>query len=131
MEAIRSIDMFVWAIMYPSYIVKHFYIAIGPMFNWLNLITWGLYILLGVIGTAVVIGMALRFERARKLFMIVMPVLFVSSGIEVWKDYYQDGFGLQNPLLVTVATAIIYSITQIAILYYFYSKENVKKIFVA
>jgi len=131
METTHSVEMLAWSIAYSSSIKSHFYIAIGPMPNWLNLTTWGLYILLGVIGMFVVIGMALRYEKARKLFMITMPVLLVSSGIEIWKDFYQDGLGLQDPLLVTVVAVIFYSVIQIAILYYFYSKENVKKIFVA
>jgi len=131
METTHSVEMLAWAIAYSSSIGKHFYIAIGPMPDWLNLITWGLYVFLGCIGMAIAIGMALRFAKARKFFMVIMPALLVSSGIEVWKSFYQDGLGLQDPLMVTVVAAIFYSIIQIAILYYFYNKENVQKIFVA
>lgn len=109
--------------------IKKVYIQHGflsPMLNtWLILATN----ILNILALFTVFRLAMRCEKARKLFVGIIPVLFILGTIKTVNDLYVRGT-TQTSMEAAIVLTVVLIIMLYAPLFFFYKNINVKnKIF--
>jgi len=128
-----SPSMLGWSIRHYKDIKKYFYVPVGVIPDWMNLLMWGLLLLFGLIAIFLVSGMAKRKEKSRRIFIRLLPIFYLLTAYEVFKGFYVAGENeIQQPSFILVALiSLSILLVPFVVMYHFYNREDIKdKIFI-
>ena len=124
-----SAKMIGWAVWNPTNIQKYFYVNVGIIPDWLNLLSWTLGLVFGIIAIFLTFMLARRKEYARKKFVALLPIFYTLSVFDMFKSFYgfilsQDGSASVSFIAIS---SLIIQLLVFAPMYYFYNSSPVKK----
>lgn len=126
-----SFKMLGWALGHTSDIKKYFYIPVGLIPDWFNLIMWAAFLVFGIAAMFLTFGLAKRKEKHRKIFVKLLPIFYLLNVYEFAKSFYLAGSTKDVSVLFAVTIGLLVIAIPFGSMLYFYNKESVKeKIFV-
>ncbi|MDD3774619.1 MAG: hypothetical protein PHV08_01535 [Sulfurovaceae bacterium] len=122
-----SFKMLGWAFGHTSDIKKYFYIPVGPIPDWFNLIMWAAFLVFGIAAMLLTFELAKRKEKYRKIFVKLLPIFYLLSVYEFAKSFYLAGSTEDASILLAVSIGLLVFAIPFGSMFYFYSKESVKE----
>lgn len=126
-----SFRMLGWTIGNFQDINKYFYIQVGVIPDWLNLTMWGLFLFFGIIAMFLSFGMARRNEKARKIFITLLPVFYILNVYELFKGFYTNPSTHEVSAYMVLGICLFAMAIPISVMYYFYQKNGkIRQVFI-
>lgn len=125
-----SVDSIIWVVAHFDNILQYFK-NYEYMPQWLNIIMWIALQVADLISILIVYYIVQRREKARLYLIKILPILAITLLYDSIKQSYELLASTSAPLNIIIGIFFIVSILPYMIIYYFYSRENIKnKLFI-
>ena len=115
-----------WAIGNPKLISKFFFVSVGPLSAWFNLLTWAGNLVFSIIGIFLSLSLAERKENGRAWVLKLLPILYLFGVTEAIKGFYKDKSEDFTSLAVVASISLVFMAIPFGAIYLFYRRKNVK-----
>lgn len=127
---VSAFNMLSWAISNPKGIKESFFVECLGIPAWLNLTSWIINLLLGIVIIALVFMLIRQSLNAKKWILKIMPFWFVFIVLEGVKNFYKTEELANEPIFsVLLYFVTIYLIPLTAVFYFYTNKKFVEVVF--